>query len=145
MIPRTAPGLEPADAAPDPGDPRCQTAKQQPFRLTRSSSTAACRSASIACASFRSASTSCLQSEQIDKLRTCIRLCIDCTDLCVGCADVVGRRSPHGMKACAPCADACDACAAECEKFLDMDEIMRKCAEACRRCADTCRQVAAAA
>ncbi|MEO6096477.1 MAG: four-helix bundle copper-binding protein [Fibrobacteria bacterium] len=94
-----------------------------------------CAQACRACAS------ACLGEKNIDMLRECIRLDLDCAGVCDLAADFMLRGSPFHGQVCEVCADICDACAAECGKHKRMKHC-QECAEACRRCAEACRSMA---
>lgn len=110
---------------------------------------AAAITACLACAQACTAcSAACLRERELDRLRTCIALDLDCADLCATTAWVLSRNGAHDARLAAglleACQQACESCAAECARHADMHEHCRICAEACRACAGACRSVLAA-
>jgi hypothetical protein len=85
----------------------------------------------------------CLGEDQVEHLRECIRLCMDCAETCATCVRILARQGETAQDVCRACAEICELCAAACGKH--QDEHCQRCAEACRRCAAECRAVAAAA
>jgi hypothetical protein len=99
-----------------------------------------CEATCVACAD------ACLGESEIDHLRRCIRLNLDCADLCSAVGHIVSRMqepderlSRAGLEACVA---ACHACAAECDRHEH--EHCKVCAEACRRCEKACKELLAA-
>ncbi len=90
--------------------------------------------------SCRLCAVACLREPDLDPLRECIRLDIDCAGICDVVADYLIRGSPFRAKACALCAEICEACAAECEKHTHARHWIA-CVDACRRCAEACRSL----
>jgi hypothetical protein len=89
----------------------------------------------------------CLGEPQVDMLRTCIRLNMDCADICDTTvrllARFVGRDLDVIDDQITVMMTACQACAAECERHAEQHEHCRVCAETCRRCSDVCDQLLA--
>ncbi|KGX92737.1 hypothetical protein N781_15645 [Pontibacillus halophilus JSM 076056 = DSM 19796] len=83
----------------------------------------------------------CLQEENIDHMRACIRLDRECADMCGYLEHALLRNSPFVGELAQACAVICDRCREECGKH-DHDHC-QQCAEACRTCADVCRQLLA--
>jgi hypothetical protein len=79
----------------------------------------------------------CLDEEDVNMMRRCIRIDIDCADTCRLTASLLSRESEHGEHLLKECVEICNACAKECEKHTGMEHC-RKCAEACRHCAEEC-------
>lgn len=85
----------------------------------------------------------CLGEQDIDPLRTCIRLDLDCTDVCLTTGRMLSRQ--HHVDArlfhaqLEACLAACEVCGDECAKHAEHYEHCRVCAEACRDCARACR------
>ena len=97
---------------------------------------AQCELACVACAD------ACLGELQIDALRACIRLNIDCADTCDVTARLLARRrtgDPEFLRAqLEACARICASCGAECLRHAGHHEHCRICAEVCRRCEERC-------
>lgn len=107
----------------------------------------ACFEAAQTCTSCADA---CLGEKNLDALRRCIRLNLDCADLCETTGRLLSRVSQGGSATLAQslaqaCAQACGECAAECEKHATgmKMEHCKMCAEACRRCEAACRALRA--
>lgn len=100
----------------------------------------ACGACEIAC---RSCADACLGEQDINPLRRCIRLNLDCAALCDATVDVASRT--YSVDAAflraqiELCARICETCAAECDKHAHHHEHCKVCAEACRTCAEACR------
>lgn len=99
---------------------------------------AQCDLACVACAD------ACLGERQVDALRACIRLNIDCADTCDLTARLLARRrtgDPEFLRAqLEACARICASCGAECVRHARHHEPCRIAAEACRRCEERCRE-----
>ena len=89
-----------------------------------------------------SCADACLAEQQIDMLRQCIRLNLDCADVCGATGTMASRRTgsnePVLKAALELCALACRACADECQHHAEMHEHCRMCAESCRSCQRAC-------
>jgi hypothetical protein len=90
-----------------------------------------------------------LREDDTASMRTCIRLCLDCTDVCTATVAVISRRTAYEEAVTAPlleaCAATCARCAEECEHHADTHPHCGICAQACRRCEQACRELLAAA
>ena len=99
----------------------------------------ACAECEIAC---RSCADACLGEPEIDPLRRCIRLNLDCAALCAATIDIASRTYAVDAAFLTAelelCARICEMCATECEKHQH-HEHCKVCAGACRGCADACR------
>lgn len=99
----------------------------------------ACMVCQVVCLSCADA---CLSEQQVDTLRACIAVELDCADICGATAAVLLRFNRTGAQPLqaqvAACAQACRSCAQECRKHADMHEHCRICADACQRCYDAC-------
>ncbi|MGH8179036.1 MAG: four-helix bundle copper-binding protein [Steroidobacter sp.] len=98
----------------------------------------------FACAqSCTSCADACLAEPQVDQLRQCIRLNLDCADLCSAAGALASRRTGSNeevlLRTLEVCQLACSKCAEECELHAKQHEHCRICAEACRRCEHACR------
>ena len=107
-------------------------------------SLASCIEACLSCAATCNAcADACLAEPQLDMLRRCIRLNLDCADLCAVTARVLGRPAEVDPSLARTlleaCARACAACGAECQKHAKMHEHCRVCAEDCARCERECQ------
>jgi hypothetical protein len=102
---------------------------------------AACALACTICAD------ACLAEEDVETLRRCIRLDLDCADVCTATASILARQTsgdPSLLRAqLEACLVACRSCAEECEAHADHMEHCRLCAEACRACEGACREAMA--
>jgi hypothetical protein len=103
-----------------------------------------CVEACFACAATcRTCADACLGESQVDKLRRCIGLNLDCADQCLATGNMALRTVDPDLAvlraALQACAAACAACAAECGKHASMHDHCRVCAETCRRCETACR------
>ena len=125
-----------------------QTTKQMLSSKTRKASDgtayAACIDACVECEVVCSAcADGCLGEQDIDALRRCIRLDLDCADLCGTTARLLARATDESGEALratlTACMRACAACARECERH-DMQHC-QICAQVCRRCEESCRQL----
>lgn len=70
-----------------------------------------------------------------------IRLMLDCAEICQTSANFMLRGSLLHVRTCAVCAETCGACAQDCQQ-IGTDEQMLACVEACRRCAESCERMA---
>jgi Domain of Unknown Function (DUF326) len=107
----------------------------------------ACIDACVKCEAACSAcSAACLLENDVDALRECIRLDIDCADVCSNTARVLTARSFESSTEVIRaqvelCARACSACEKECRKHAESMEHCRHCAYACNVCEAACRAV----
>jgi hypothetical protein len=99
----------------------------------------------VACTSCADAD---LAEEDVEDLRHCIRLCLDCSDVCAATGQVLTRQtSPEPSltrSLLEACLLACRLCAEECERHAAHHEHCRLCAETCRRCEQACADLLAA-
>lgn len=104
--------------------------------------TDACVDCEFACVSCASA---CLAEQQLDLLRRCIRLELDCGDICGATARLLARVVTGDARVLKSqlevCAQACGECAAECERHAHHAHCAA-CAKACRACEQACEQLA---
>lgn len=80
----------------------------------------------------------CLQEKEVDMLRECIRLNMDCAAICELSAKFMIRESRFHVDICRLCADICQACAEECDRHQHMSHC-KECSKTCRECAEACR------
>ena len=108
-----------------------------------------CIEACFDCAqSCGACAAACLGEPQIDMLRRCIRLDLDCDDVCIATGRMLSRQQDADNRLVRAqleaCLVACAACGDECAKHAQQHEHCRVCAEACRACARACRDAIAA-
>ena len=99
----------------------------------------ACVSCELAC---NACADACLVEPDIDKLRRCIRLNLDCLDICAATARLLSRRQTvdrHLQAQLETCARVCASCGEECRRHAASHEHCRVCADACRWCEQQCR------
>ena len=98
----------------------------------------ACAQACTACAD------ACLTEPMVDRLRSCIRLNLDCADICAVAGSVATRRAGSDERSVLAvleaCATVCGLCGHECEQHAMEHDHCRICAETCRRCEQACRE-----
>ena len=103
----------------------------------------ACFDCAQSCASCADA---CLAEQDVDRLRQCIRLDLDCADICIATGMAGSRRTGSNeaiLRALIEtCAEACRVCGEECARHAQMHEHCAICAEACRSCESLCREAA---
>ncbi|AFZ67215.1 four-helix bundle copper-binding protein [Deinococcus peraridilitoris] len=105
-----------------------------------------CLAACFECAQVcTSCADACLGEQNLDMLRRCIRLNLDCADVCDATGRVLTRCTQPDMNVVRTqlqaCLAACEACGAECEQHAEHHQHCAICAESCRRCADACRNL----
>jgi hypothetical protein len=100
---------------------------------------AECAQSCVACAD------ACLGETQLDPLRRCIRLNLDCADACEVAARMLLR--PHEpdldvlRRQLEVASLSCRACSDECGKHAGQHEHCRVCRDICVRCAEACTRV----
>jgi hypothetical protein len=102
----------------------------------------ACIGACYACAqTCTSRADACLAEQDVQRLRQCIRLDLDCTDVCNATGSLASRRTDSNQEVLQTmieaCALACRICAEECEKHAH-HEHCKVCAAECRNCEAAC-------
>lgn len=84
----------------------------------------------------------CLSEEQVDQMRKCIRLDLDCADICAATGRVLSRQTesdaPTSRAQLQACREACRTCGEECARHAEHHEHCRLCAEACGNCSEAC-------
>lgn len=95
----------------------------------------ACMECSIECIHCANA---CLDEKDVQNLRRCIRLNLECADMCILASKMMAAGSEFANEICNMCAKVCQACGEECGSHSHMDHC-RKCSEVCMRCAEECR------
>jgi hypothetical protein len=103
-----------------------------------------CFACVVACTSCVDAD---LAEEDVEDLRNCIRLCLDCADVCEATGQVLTRQTspePRLVRSVLEaCLLACRLCAEECERHAAHHEHCSICAETCRRCEQACADLLA--
>ncbi|MDW8845995.1 four-helix bundle copper-binding protein [Erwinia sp. MMLR14_017] len=84
---------------------------------------------------------SCLKEENLEMMRDCIRLDMQCANICRLSAQFMALDSESAKKLCAVCAEICQQCGDECGKH--QHDHCQQCAKACHACAEACRKMAA--
>ncbi|MEK6305480.1 MAG: four-helix bundle copper-binding protein [Pantoea dispersa] len=85
--------------------------------------------------------TSCLDEENVEMMRECIRLDMQCANTCRLAAQFMALNSGSVQQLCQFCADICQQCAQACQQH--QHQHCQQCARACQRCAEECRKIAA--
>ena len=84
----------------------------------------------------------CLAEADVEMLRECIRLNLDCADMCEATGRMLSRRTAESLALrqamLAACVVACRVCGDECERHAGEHHHCATCAEACRRCQRAC-------
>lgn len=85
----------------------------------------------------------CLSERDIENLRACIRLNLDCAAVCNATGNIMARSNKAGHRQLleallANCIAFCRACAASCAQHAGMHRHCQVCAEACTLCAEAC-------
>lgn len=100
----------------------------------------ACAQTCVACAD------ACLAENEVQQLRQCIRLDLDCADVCTATGALASRRTGSNEQLLRQmldtCTIACQICGEECQRHASMHEHCRICAEVCRSCEQACRTAA---
>lgn len=104
-----------------------------------------CVACELACTSCADA---CLGEQNVQSLRRCIRLNLDCADVCGTTSRLLGRLLDADVELIRTqldaCVRACSTCAVECERHAKAHEHCAACRDACRRCEEQCRRVMSA-
>ncbi|TDM02533.1 four-helix bundle copper-binding protein [Macrococcus carouselicus] len=82
----------------------------------------------------------CLNEEDVNMMKKCIRLDRECADICGYLEGALSRHSPVVKEIAEACAKICEACAEACRQHAH--DHCQRCADACAKCAEACRQVA---
>ncbi len=100
----------------------------------------ACAQTCISCAD------ACVAEPDIEMLRQCVRLNLDCADICNAVGALASRRTGSNEQilhqAIQLCEAVCAVCAEECEKHAKHHEHCKICAQHCRGCQEACRVAA---
>ena len=98
----------------------------------------ACIDACLECATrCDQCAVSSLKEKELARMRTSIRLNMECATICYAAAELMSMSSYRSSDICRLCEEVCEACAAECEKHDTA--ACRACAIACKACAEECR------
>ena len=100
-----------------------------------------------ACAETATVCTQCADADlaepEVEDLRRCIGLDLDCADICSATARVLARNAHYDVftvqRLLEACVRACAECARECERHADHHRHCALCADACRGCEQACR------
>lgn len=84
----------------------------------------------------------CLQEDDINPMRECIRLDMDCAAICTLAAEYLERGSDFSTQLLHQCSVICNSCGSECEQHHRMEHCQR-CAQACYACANACEEAVA--
>ena len=84
---------------------------------------------------------SCFDEENLEMMRECIKLDMQCANICRLAAQFMILNSGSAQDLCRLCADVCQKCGDECGKH-DYDHC-QDCSNACHHCAEQCRKRAA--
>lgn len=89
-----------------------------------------------------SCADACLAEPDVDMVRHCIRLNLDCADICNTTGRALARQTQPDVNVLRDlvraCVTACYACGAECQKHAGHHPHCGVCAESCRRCEEAC-------
>jgi len=84
----------------------------------------------------------CLAEDEVEELKQCIRLNLDCADICEAVGTIASRRTGSNTivigHALETCRLACEICERECRVHAAHHEHCKICAVACRECKDAC-------
>ncbi len=80
----------------------------------------------------------CLEEENIDMLRQCIKQTVQCAEICEHTASSLAYTGDFTHDVLGICIQACEACAAACRQHSHLHCL--ECAKACSECAAACRQ-----
>jgi hypothetical protein len=99
----------------------------------------ACISAELACGAWAAVA---LRGANLDRLRACLSLSLDCGDICSTTGKLLARNlqsDPMVLRAqLEACARACATCGAECHRLAGAHPLSKTCAETCHRCEQAC-------
>jgi hypothetical protein len=88
----------------------------------------------------------CLSERDVDNLRSCIRLNLDCAAVCNATGNIMARSNKAGHRQLleallANCIAFCRACANSCAQHAGMHRHCQVCADACTVCAESCTEM----
>jgi uncharacterized membrane protein len=90
-----------------------------------------------------------LSEDDVDELRTCVALCLDCADVCDSTSRALSRPAHWDLaviqRLLQACVRVCTACADECAKHADHHRHCAICEKACRACIEACTALLGAA
>ena len=117
----------------------------QPSALDRAALLACLKECHECAATCTICADACLAEDQVQMLRRCIRLNLDCADICAATGNVLARQTEPDLALLRTqlqaCAAACRSCGDECASHAQHHEHCRVCADSCRRCADACTRL----
>jgi|SRR5581483_8347792 hypothetical protein len=100
-----------------------------------------CAESCVACAD------ACLGEDQVEMLRRCIRLCLDCAEVCEVTARLLTRQTETDNSLIEAqlqaCIVACQVCGVECERHSSDMAHCEICSIACHRCEKACQDLSA--
>ena len=104
----------------------------------------ACIDNCFACAqSCTACADACLAESDLDALKQCIRLNLDCADICVATGTIASRQTgsngPVVRQMLEICAEICWLCGEECRIHAGAHDHCGICADECRSCEEACR------
>ncbi|MDR6339708.1 hypothetical protein HNQ91_002773 [Filimonas zeae] len=95
-----------------------------------------CAAACNACAA------ACLHERDVEPLRLCISLDVQCAEVCVATARLLNYPGEFSTTMAKFCSNLCRVCAEECEKHAAHGmQHCAECAAACRICSDACEAI----
>ena len=97
----------------------------------------ACHACAVAC---NACMVACLKEDDVQMMRRCIALDVDCAAMCNLTADAMARDSEMSRHLCRICSEICLACANECGQHQH-HEHCKRCAEECKKCAKACLEM----
>jgi hypothetical protein len=97
-----------------------------------------CLECAIACSRC---AVSCLQENDIEMMRRCINLDMECETICYAAAKIMSVYGEHANEVCRVCSAICEACAEECERHDT--EHCQYCAKICYECSSICKSMVA--
>ncbi len=80
--------------------------------------------------------TSCLNEDDVAKMKECIATDLDCADVCSVTLQLLSRKSKHLDAQLTTCITICERCEETCRAH-DMEHC-QQCAEACKACKEAC-------
>lgn len=84
---------------------------------------------------------SCLEEKNLEMMRVCIKLDIQCANICRLAAQFMALNSEVAKELCRVCADVCQRCGDESGRHEH--DHCQDCSRACKRCAEQCIKIAA--
>jgi hypothetical protein len=82
--------------------------------------------------------TACLDEQDIDMLKDCIKINLMCAEVCRATAIAISRGSEHAGHLLKECIEICEQCSDECGKHEHGH--CKECSRTCENCAESCKQ-----